>query len=115
MRAMIRLMQNRGEIWERRSIELPPGWHDVLTELSRLSGVKLKYLYSVAINQMLTDADFDQIVKAAWDLHRQTGEDITRVGACHRPDTVQKWHQNRDRAQAKHATRQRSKRSGGRD
>jgi len=109
--AIIWLMYDEGEIWERRSIELPPGWHGVMTELAQAGRVKLKYLYSVAIDRMLRQGDFDRIVKAAWDLDQQAREDIRRVGVRHRRETVEKWAQKREQARARPATSQRKQRT----
>jgi hypothetical protein len=104
-------MYEKAEAWERRSIELPPGWHALITKLSKHGRVNLKYLYSVAIDRMLTKGDFDQIVEAALDLERRARRDVARVGARHRRETIEKWSQEYERSQAEDATRPRKTRS----
>ena len=111
-RAIIELMYETANAWERRSIELPPGWHALITKLSKHGRVNLKYVYSVAIDRMLSKGDFGDIVEAALELERRAKRDVARVGACHRPETLEKWSQEYERSQAEDVTRPRKTRSG---
>ena len=90
-------MSSEHETWEKRGIELPPGWHAALLKLSELTGVSLKYLYTVAIDRLLTDADVEGVEEAAWNIQRRAKKDLQRVGARHTPGDVEKKHQQAGR------------------
>lgn len=72
-------MNGDSEKWERVSIELPPGWHDVLVKLAGLSGLKLKYLYTLAVDRLLADSDIHMVIEDAWTTERQAKSDLARV------------------------------------
>ena len=76
---------------DRRSIELPPGWHDVMTALLARSGVALKYLYAAAIDGLLAKGDFDVIKDEAWILDESARTNLDAVGARYPSSMVQKW------------------------
>lgn len=73
-------MNGETEKWDRVSIELPPGWHGVLVKLSDLSGLKLKYLYTLAVERLLVDSDIRRVIEDAWTTERRTRSDLGRVG-----------------------------------
>lgn len=82
--------------WDRRSIEIRPGWHAVVQELSVQTGVSLKYLYTMAVDRLLTKVDIERMTKEAWDLQRDTKRDLAAVAARHTPDSIPKRLQGKD-------------------
>ncbi len=76
--------------WDRPSIELPPGWHALLQELSDVTGVKLKYLYTLAVEQLLANINVQRVSNKAWKIQREAGEDLDGVGERHTADTLRK-------------------------
>ena len=78
-------MNGEAEKWDRVSIELPPGWHAVLVKLSDLSGLKLKYLYTLAVERLLDDSDLRRVIEDAWTTDRRTKTDLAQVGRGYTP------------------------------
>ena len=76
-------MNGETQKWDRVSIELPPGWHDVLVKLSDLSGLKLKYLYTLAVERLLVDSDIRRVIEDAWTTERHTRGDLGRVAGSY--------------------------------
>ena len=98
---------DRGK-WEKRGIELPPGWHDVLLKISEVTGVSLKYLYTVAVDRLLSDDDIKGIGKEAWDVRRDTSTDLEEVSARHTVEAFEKRH-GRKKGVTKRTTSRRKK------
>ncbi len=71
--------------WDRRTIELPPGWHDLIKELKNEAQptLKMKYIYTLAVEQMLAGGDVEAIVEGAWKLERECREDLSAVENRH--------------------------------
>ena len=95
---MISFMSNESHGWEKRSVELPPGWHAAVLKLSELTGVKLKYLYSVAVDRLLAESDVAGIEEAAWTLQRRSRKDLGRVASSHNAAAIERRHNRLARA-----------------
>lgn len=93
---MIHFMSKQ-EDWDRPSIELPPGWHALLQQISQETGTKLKYLYTLAIDELLGGIDIARVGAKAWEIQRETGEDLPGVGARHTEETLRKLESHRKR------------------
>jgi len=73
---------NANEKWEKLSVELPPGWHEAMQSVAKLTGdVPLKYLYAVAIDQFLSGSDLAAITDAAWEMHRQSKTNLPEISS----------------------------------
>lgn len=71
--------------WDRRTIELPPGWHELINELAKGAQPKLrmKYIYTLAVEQLLASDDLGAIVERAWEIERECRENLDAVGKRH--------------------------------
>ena len=76
--------------WGRPSIELPPGWHALLVELSDATDVSLKYLYTLAVDQLLAKINIERIARKGWIIRQETGQNLERVGARYTAETRRK-------------------------
>ena len=90
MFGMMGYMETETTPWDKRSIEIPPGWHKAMRRLSASTGVALKYLYSVALDRLLRDENFEIIEEEASVLQRRARKDLTEVSGSHTPETVEK-------------------------
>ena len=75
---------------EKLTFELPPGWHAAMLEISNATGVSLKYLYTLAVDRLLSDRDVVCINKDAWDLVQNMRKDLRGVGSKHKKEALQK-------------------------
>ncbi len=71
--------------WDRRTIELPPGWHELINELARggQPRLRMKYIYTLAVEQLLASGAMGAIVERAWEIERECREDQDAVGKRH--------------------------------
>jgi hypothetical protein len=88
-------METDPSIWEKRGIEIPPGWHAAMKRLSALSGVGLKYLYAVALDRLMSDPDIDGVSEAASSLQRISRKDLRDLARRHTPEAVNARSQKR--------------------
>lgn len=71
--------------WDRRTIELPRGWHELIKELATGAQpkLKMKYLYTLAVEAVLTSDDVEGIVERAWQIERECRADLGAVEKRH--------------------------------
>lgn len=82
-------MDSKDVSWDKRSIEIPPGWHEAMHKLSDLTGVGLKYLYTLALDRLLSDDGFETIEEAGSSLQRRSKKDLTTVSECHTAQSIE--------------------------
>ena len=82
-------MKNDPYPWEKRGVEIPPGWHASMKKLSKLTGVGLKYLYALALDRLLSEKDYEQIGEAASVLQRRCRQDLDQVAERHTSEIVE--------------------------
>lgn len=82
-------MQSK-ETPKKLTFELPRGWHAAMQQISDNTGVSLKYLYSLAVDRLLSDMDAKGVEEAAWEIERRMRQDPRALSARHSPDEVGK-------------------------
>ncbi len=73
---------------EKLTIELPPGWHGAMQKLSEKTGVSLKYLYTLAVDRLLSDPKTEAVEEAAWDIERRMRKDLQALAARHTANQI---------------------------
>ncbi len=73
---------------EKLTVELPPGWHGAMQKLSEKTGVSLKYLYTLAVDRLLSDPKAEAVEEAAWDIERRMRKDLQALGARHTANQI---------------------------
>ncbi|HUU98253.1 MAG TPA: hypothetical protein VM487_21175 [Phycisphaerae bacterium] len=90
-------METDPNIWEKRGIEIPPGWHATMKRLSALTGVGLKYLYALALDRLMSDPDFSGLSEAASSLQRISRKDLRDLARRHTVEALNKRHEKQRR------------------
>ena len=75
---------------EKVTVEVPVGWHEAMHRLGKETGVALKYLYTLAVDRLLADADVDAIETGAWELARQARKKLPELAARHTAEDIGK-------------------------
>lgn len=98
-------MTSKREGWEKRGIELPPGWHGAMLKLSELTGVSLKYLYTLAVDRLLADASIEGVEEAAWNIQRLARKELSELSQRHTAEQVEKRTEQGDQRGGKRPSR----------
>ena len=76
--------------WYRCSTELPPGWHEGVGAVAEACGMKLKYVYMVAVDRLLREKDASGVADAVWQMQRGTATNFKGISASHSVDELRK-------------------------
>ena len=90
-------MDTDAKSWDKRAIEVPPGWHAAMKRLSVLTGMSVKYLYALALDRLMSDADLDGMADAASKLQRMGRRNLQDLSALHTADTLNKRYEKRSK------------------